>query len=70
MVFLLCSISTYKLFYFIVFFRAHPWHMQVPRPGVESELQPLAYATAIAPPDPSHVVTYTTAHDNSGSLTH
>jgi len=44
--------------------------MQVPRPGVESELQPLAYATAIAPPDPSHVVTYTTAHDNSGSLTH
>ena len=29
--------------------------MEVPRLGVESELYPLAYATAIAKPDPSHI---------------
>ena len=29
--------------------------MEVPRPGVESELQLQAYATATAPPDPSQV---------------
>ena len=29
--------------------------MEVPRPGVESELQLLAYATATATPDPSHI---------------
>ena len=31
------------------------WRMEVPRLGVESELQLLAYATATATPDPSHV---------------
>ena len=31
------------------------WHMEVPRPGVESELHLLAYATVIATPDPSHI---------------
>ena len=36
-------------------FRAKPTHMEVPRLGVKSELQPLAY---------------TTAHVNSGSLAH
>ena len=30
-----------------------PWHMEVPRLGVESELQLLAYATATAMPNPS-----------------
>ena len=29
----------------------HPWHMEVPRLGVESELQLPAYATATATPD-------------------
>ena len=29
--------------------------MQVPRLGIKLELQPLAYATATAMPDPSHV---------------
>ena len=29
------------------------WHMEVPRPEAESELQLLAYATAPAIPDPS-----------------
>ena len=40
--------------------------MEVPRLGVEPELQLPAYATATAMPDP----TYTTAHGNTGSLTH
>ena len=30
-------------------------HVEVPRLGVESELQLLAYAIATAMPDPSHV---------------
>ena len=36
------------LFFVFVFllFRVHLWHMKVPRLGVESELQLLAYATA------------------------
>ena len=38
--------------------------------GVESELQLPAYATVIAPQDPSLSVTYTTAQGNTGSLTH
>ena len=31
----------------------HPWHMEVPRLGVESELQLVAYATATAMQNPS-----------------
>ena len=46
------------------------WHMEVPRLGIESELQLLAYATTIAMWDPSHSVTYTTDNSNAGSLTH
>ena len=38
---------------FLVFLGPHPWHMQVPRLGVKSELQLLAYATATAMPDQS-----------------
>ena len=37
------------------FLGLHMQHMEVPRPGAESELQLLAYATATAPSDPSHV---------------
>ena len=33
----------------------YPWHMEVPRLGVESELQPQAWATATATPDPRHI---------------
>ena len=36
------------LLYFFVFFRLHLRHMEVPRLGVESELQPPAYTTATA----------------------
>ena len=48
-------------FYFILFiyfllFRATPGrHMEVPRLGVYSELQMLAYTTATATSDPSHI---------------
>ena len=50
--------------------------MEVPRLGIESELWLPAYttatatATATATRDPSVSVTYTTAHDSAGSLTH
>ena len=51
---------TYFSFPFILclnffFLRVAPWHMKVPRLGVESELQLLAYTTATATWDPSHV---------------
>ena len=40
---------------FVCFLGPHPWHMEVPRLGVESELQLLAYTTATAARDPSRV---------------
>ena len=33
----------------------HPWHMEIPRPGIESELQPQAYTTATVMQVPSHI---------------
>ena len=52
-------ISDKELRYFInlllSFLGPHSQHMKVPRRGVELELQLLAYATAIAMPNPSHV---------------
>ena len=39
-------------FFFFFFLGPHLWHMEVPRLGVESELQSLAYTTATAMPDP------------------
>ena len=38
-----------------VFLGPHPQHMEVPRPWVQSELQLLAYTTATATWDLSHV---------------
>ena len=40
---------------FHFFLGLHPWHMEVPWLGVELELQLLAYTTATATPDPSHI---------------
>ena len=40
--------------FFLVFLGPYLQHMEVPRLGVESELQLLAYATATAAPDMSH----------------
>ena len=45
-------------------------HMEVPRLGVESELQLPAYTTTTETRDPGMSATYTTAHGNAGSLTH
>ena len=38
-------------FFFCFFWGLHQWHMEVPRLGVESELQLLAYTTATAAQD-------------------
>ena len=39
-------------FFFFVFLGPYPWHMEVLRLGVESELQLLVYTTATGTPDP------------------
>ena len=49
------SSSYILIFLFFVFFRPHLWHKEVPRLGVESELQLLAYDTAAATWDPSRI---------------
>ena len=36
----------YYYYYYLVFLGLHPWHMEVPRLGVESELHLWAYDTA------------------------
>ena len=41
------------IYLFIYFLGPHPWHMEVPRLGLEFKLQLLAYATATAMWDPS-----------------
>ena len=43
------------LSFFFGFLRLHPWRMEVPRLGVESELQLPASTTATAMRDPSHI---------------
>ena len=58
------------LFLSFFFLGLHLQHMEVPGLGVESEWQPLAYATATAMLDLSCAVTYAAAHGNAGSLTH
>ena len=45
-------------------------HMEVPRLGVESELQLPAYATATAMPDLSYICDLHHSSCNAGSLTH
>ena len=44
-----------SFFFFLFFLGLHPRHMEVPRLGVESELQLLAYTTATATPEPGLV---------------
>ena len=43
----------FKIFFF--FLGLYPWHMEIPKLGVESELQLLAYATARAMLDLNHI---------------
>jgi len=49
------AIFIFFSFFFLVFLGLHLWHMEVPRLGFKSELQ---------------LPAYTTAHSNTGSLTH
>ena len=55
---------------FFCFLGPYLWHMEVPRLGVESEQQLLAYTTATATPDPSWVCNLYHTHGNTKSLTH
>ena len=51
------SISSFFFFFFLfsfVFLGSHPQHTEIPRLGVQSELQLPAYTTATATQDPSH----------------
>ena len=58
------------LFYFSFFLWPHLWHMEVPRLGVELELQLLATATATAMPDLSHICKLHHSSQQHWILTH
>ena len=64
-----CFWCDFILFYYFFFLGHYPQHMEVPRVGVECELQLPAYATATTMPDPSWSVTCTASLGNVGSLT-
>ena len=51
----LCFFSPFLFCLSFVFLGPHPRHREVPRLGIQSELQLPAYATATATRDPSHV---------------
>ena len=50
-----CWQDCFFFFFSFFFFRPHPWYMEVPRLGVELELQLSAYTTAKAMPDLSYI---------------
>ena len=50
-----CCFFFFFFFFSFCFLGPHPWHMVIPRLGVELELQLPAYTTAAATPDPSCV---------------
>ena len=61
------------IFFFKIFFLfsgLHLWHIEVPRLGVEAEIQLLAYAQPQQHQIQAAFVTYATACSNTGSLTH
>ena len=64
------SLSALSLSLSLVFLGLHLQHMEVPRLGVESELQQLAYTKPQQCKIQDVFATYTTAHGNAGSLTH
>ena len=49
------NVGCFLVFGFFVFLGPHPQHTKGPRLGAELELQLLAYTTATAMPDPSHI---------------
>ena len=52
------------------FLGRHVWHMEVPRLGVESELQLLAFTMAQKRQIRAASATYATVHGSGRSLTH
>ena len=59
-----------KIFFLFCILRLHPQHVEVPRLGVQSELQLPVYTTATATWDLSHVCNLHHSSRNAGSLTH
>ena len=57
-------------FFFLVFLGLHQRRREVPRLGVESELQLPAYTIVTATRDLSHLCDLPTAHSNAGFPTH
>ena len=58
------------IYLFICFLGPHPWHVEVPRLGVQSELQlPVYIHHSHSNTIWASSVTYTTAHSNARSLT-
>ena len=49
------AISAYSFSFSFCILGLYPQHVEVPRLGVESELQPPAYTTVTVTQDPSHV---------------
>ena len=63
-------LSFFFFFFFFVFLGPHPWHMEVPRQGVQLEFQLPAYTTATECQIRATSATYTTAHGDTRSSTH
>ena len=63
-----CNTGITLIFFFFVWL--HLQHMEVPRLGIELELQLLAYTTAAATQDLSCTATYTAVCGNTRSLTY
>ena len=66
-IFLQESLSFFLPFFLLIFLGPHLPRWEVPRLGVELELQLPAYTTAAATPDPSQVCEL---HGNARTLTH
>ena len=67
---LISLIRSHLFILFFCFLGPHAWYMEVPRLGVESELQLPAYARITATWIWAVSATYTTDHSNTRSLTH
>ena len=61
---------SYFIFYLFIYLQPHLWHMEVPRLGVELELQLRTMPQPQQRQIPISSSTYTSACNNTGSLTH
>ena len=66
----LLHLFVYLFIYLFFFLGPQMRPMEVPRLGVELDLQLLVSATASATPDPNHNLTFIAAHSYVGSLTY